>query len=357
MKKWFHRILSSALTALLAVSLVSGAPVFAEDSSSAVREFTDSVGRTVSVPAEIKSIAPSGPLAQLILYTAYPDRLAGVAKAFGKKQVKYFPEKYTQLPEFGQFYGGKGNLNKEELLAAKLDIIIDLGEPKKTMKEDMDGVQAQLNIPTVFIEAKLPEIDKAYEKLEELLGATPETEQIKNYIRETLKQAKDVKASLKDENKVSVYWAMGDDGLSTNAEASFQSEVLQLVGADNVAKVEAVSKGGGTQVSFEELLTWKPSIIIADNEELAKTIQENDTWQNFLKETGAKLVIAPQVPYGVLSNPPSVNRILGIKWLGNLLYPDLYKVDIQKEVSEFCQLFYHFEPSEDQLKEILNELE
>ena len=141
MKTWFKHTLSTMVTATLALSfLVACTPkqnqpkdnpstssqppaASAIPSTDAAKktepwEFTDSVGRKVMVPAEIKSIAPSGPLAQLVLYTAYPDYLAGVSKAFGKKQAKYFPEKYTKLPEFGQFYGSKGSLNKEELLAA-----------------------------------------------------------------------------------------------------------------------------------------------------------------------------------------------------------------------------------------------
>ena len=50
------------------------------------RTFTDSVGRTVTIPKELKKIAPSGPVAQLVLYTAAPDLLCGLARDFPKQQ-------------------------------------------------------------------------------------------------------------------------------------------------------------------------------------------------------------------------------------------------------------------------------
>ena len=40
--------------------------------TSNTRTFVDSVGREVEIPAEVNSIAPSGPLAQMVLLTACP---------------------------------------------------------------------------------------------------------------------------------------------------------------------------------------------------------------------------------------------------------------------------------------------
>lgn len=317
------------------------------------RTFVDSVGREVELPAKLNKVAPSGPLAQVVLYTAFPDKLCGLAKQFKKPQLAYFPEKYHNLPEFGQFYGKNTSLNKEALLAAAPDVIIDIGEPKKTVKEDMDKLQAQLNIPTVFIEAKLPDMASAYRKLGELFGETETTDKLAAYCEKAIKFADEIRAGLKDDKKVSVYWAMGDKGLNTNAAESFQSEVLQLVGADNVAKVDPVSRGGGSEVSFEQLLEWTPKYILVDNSKLAETIKNDATWQDYLKSTGAKLLVIPNEPYGLLANPPSVNRVLGLYWLGEKLYPDLYKRDLKKDFTEFYELFYHYKLTDAQLAKLL----
>ena len=54
-----------------------------------------------------------------------------------------------------------------------------------------------------------------------------------------------------------------------------------------------------------------------------------------------------------MGEPPSVNRIIGLKWLGNLIYPDIFKYDMVKETKEFYSKFYHVNLSTDQVNELL----
>ena len=134
------------------------------------RIVTDSAGREVEIPSEITKIAPSGPLAQIVLYTVSPDKLAGLAADFSDEAKQYIDEKYWGLPKFGQFYGKNASLNMEALIAEAPDVIIDIGEAKKTVKEDMDALQEQLNIPVIFVEATLPTMADAYEMLGDITG-------------------------------------------------------------------------------------------------------------------------------------------------------------------------------------------
>ena len=48
-----------------------------------------------------------------------------------------------------------------------------------------------------------------------------------------------------------------------------------------------------------------------------------------------------------------VARILGVRWLGNLLYPELYEYDIETEVREFYGLFYHIEFTDAQFQQLI----
>ncbi|MDR0551584.1 MAG: ABC transporter substrate-binding protein, partial [Spirochaetaceae bacterium] len=52
------------------------------EAPASVRVWTDSAGRVVEVPAKIERIAPSGPLAQIILYSLCPDKVIGWASSF-----------------------------------------------------------------------------------------------------------------------------------------------------------------------------------------------------------------------------------------------------------------------------------
>ena len=61
-------------------------PAQPEDGSAS---FTDSVGRTVEVPAEITSVAVSGPLAQMVLFALCPDKLVGIADEWDASAEQY----------------------------------------------------------------------------------------------------------------------------------------------------------------------------------------------------------------------------------------------------------------------------
>lgn len=105
------------------------------------RVFTDSCGREVTVPVNVEKIAVSGPLAQIVVFAMAPDKLVGIANAWDESAAEFLDKKYYNLPILGQLYGGKGELNLETLLAAAPDVVIDVGEPKGSIVEDMDDLQ------------------------------------------------------------------------------------------------------------------------------------------------------------------------------------------------------------------------
>jgi iron complex transport system substrate-binding protein len=323
--------------------------------NTSTRIFVDSAGRKVEIPTTIKSIAPSGPLANIVLYTACPDLLAGIAAEFSDDAKQYIDKKYWSLPVFGQFYGKNANLNMEELVKNSPDVIVDIGEAKDTIKEDMDSLQKQLGIPCVFIKASIDTMPDCYTKLGELTGLTDRAKQLSEYCQNTIDQAKQVTAKLSDKDKVKVYIAMGDAGFNTNAEKSFHSQPVVYSGADNVADIEATPQGGGSEVSYEQLVKWNPDVIICDGEQNYKTVTTDKVWKGLDAVKNKKVYRIPDVPYGFLFNPPAVNGIIGIKWLGNLLYPDKYNIDINKEVKEFYKLFYSIDLSDEQLAKIMTD--
>ena len=130
-------------------------PVSADPAGAGTRSFTDSVGRTVEVPAEITRIAPSGPLAQMVLFALAPDMFVGVANEWSKDAEQYLDTEYYNLPLVGQLYGGQEAMNLETLAAADPQVIIDVGEPKDSIVEDLDELQAQTGIPYVHITATI----------------------------------------------------------------------------------------------------------------------------------------------------------------------------------------------------------
>ena len=317
------------------------------------RIITDSAGREVEIPSEITKIAPSGPLAQIVLYTVSPDKLAGLAADFSNEAKQYIDEKYWGLPKFGQFYGKNASLNMEALIAEAPDVIIDIGEAKKTVKEDMDALQEQLNIPVIFVEATLPTMADAYEMLGDITGEKEQAGKLADYCRAEIGKADQNAAAIADADRKSVYFGLGEDGLHTNAKGSIHADVIDRIGAVNAADVEAVSSGGGSEVTFEQVLLWNPDLIIVDSQKLYDTLTADPMWQELDAVKNGKIFKIPTAPYSFMSSPPSVNRMIGIEWLGSLVYPEIYTSDIREEVKNFYQLFYHIDVTDEKLEAIL----
>lgn len=321
--------------------------------SETTRNFTDSAGRTVTILKTVRKVAPSGPLAQIFLYTLCPDKLAGIAADFSKEARLYIKENYWGLPKFGQFYGKNANLNMEALIAAGPEVVVDVGEAKKTIREDLDGLQRQLNIPVVFVRATLDTLPEAYTLLGVLTGDAERATALGAYCRKQLDHAASVRKELKDSEKVRVYWASGKTGLNTNARGSFHAEVLEKVGAVNVADVEPNSKGSGSTVSMEQVLFWNPEVVLADSDALYEMITTDTIWSEVQAVKKGHVYKIPSAPYSFVSSPPSVNRLIGIQWLGHLLHPNRYTSDPEWEIKNFYKLFYSIELSDGQYDAIM----
>lgn len=318
------------------------------------RVVTDSAGRQVEIPADIQRVAPSGSTAQMILMPIAHDLLAGLASSPSTAQMPYFPEEVRYLPTFGQFYGSKANLNMESLIDARPQIIIDLGDKKDNIADDMDRIQKQTGIPTVFIEADLDNIAAAYRTLGDILNRSDTAEPLARFIEKTVSMARENSAKIPESRRLSVLFGTGSTGLACNAAGSVQADVIDLVGAVNAIIPEEISnRGGGTTVSLEEVYAVEPDVILLSTGGPYDTLTQGE-WAGLRAVQSGKYYEIPGLPYDWMSSPPSVNRVLGIWWLGNLLYPELYDYDMVQVAREYYGLFWHYDLTEEEARQMLS---
>ena len=309
------------------------------------RVFTDSCGREVTVPTDIQKVAVSGPLAQMVVFAIAPDKMVGVANAWDKTAENYFDQKYLDLPLLGQLYGGKGELNLETLLAADPDVVIDVGEPKSTMAEDLDGLQEQTGIPFVHIDAYLASMDDTYAMLSDLLAMPNEGQALADYCRNAYDT---VKAIVDGVEKADVLYITGEEGLNVIARDSYHAEVVDML-CNNLAVVdEPSSKGTGNEVDMEQILNWNPDVIVFSENSIYDTVGEDPVWQNVSAIANNRYYEVPFGPYNWIGQPPAVQRLLGMMWLGKLLYPEAATYDLYDEVAQYYQLFYHCDLTREQ---------
>ena len=311
-------------------------PAQPEDGSAS---FTDSVGRTVEVPAEITSVAVSGPLAQMVLFALCPDKLVGIADEWDASAEQYLATEYYNLPLLGQLYGGKGELNLETLLGSGAQVVIDVGEPKDTIVEDLDALQEQTGIPFVHISADMQSYPQAYRMLGDLLGMKTEAEALATYCEKIYSRTETIGSGAE---KANVLYVTGDMGQNVIAKGSYHAEILDML-TNNLAQVdEPSSKGTGNEVSMEQILTWNPDVVIFAPESIYATVKDDAAWQSVTAIKNGAYYEVPFGPYNWMGFPPSVQRYLGMVWLSKLLYPDATAdYDLFADVQEYYKLFYH----------------
>ena len=112
----------------------------AEEPTAETVTFTDSSGREIELPANITKIAPGGTVATMILAAFAPEKLVCVGTDLNENQIPYLYDGIAELPVTGQLYGGKATLNLEELLATGAEVIIDLGDFKSSIADDLTAI-------------------------------------------------------------------------------------------------------------------------------------------------------------------------------------------------------------------------
>lgn len=323
-----------------------------ESGSAETRIFVDSLGREVEVPVNIERVATTSNTGQQVLLTMAPDRMVGLAQTLSDGEAKYMGEYLNELPVFGSMYNAKGDLNKEALAAASPQVIIDTGERKPGIEEDLEALQDQLGIPVVFVETKLDGYGDAYRMLGDLLGMEERGEELGSYCDAAYGEVEGVMAGIPEDQRVRFAYLVGDAGLSAIAKGSFQGQVVDMV-TNNVVVVENVSsKGSGNEVSLEQIAVWNPDMIVFGKDSIYDTVGDEVAWQGVSAIDSDNYFEVPSEPYVWLNHPPTVNQILGLQWLSRLCYPDQFDNGIKDVVTDYYKTFYGYELSDAEYEEL-----
>ena len=325
----------------------------ADNSAAGTRDFTDSTGRTVTLPEKVTRIAVSGPLAQVYIIPIAGDMMVGVSNAFSSGAELYLPEHIIKANEIGQLYGGKGEMDLEALLAAAPDVVIDVGETKSSTKEDLQALTEQTGIPFVHVYATVNTAPDAYRMLGELLGREEQAEKLALWCQDTLDSIENLMKKVDaDGARKEILYCLGDAGVNVMAEGSFHADTINTMGKNLAVVDDVVPHGDGNESDLEQIMLWNPEVILFDPASIYDEVGKMEAWQSVDAIASGNYYKAPYGPYGWLSSPPAVQRYLGLLWLGELLYPDYVEYELQEEVTEYYKLFYGCELSDEMYREL-----
>jgi len=335
------------ISVLLMLMLCMGA------SAALAKAFTDDTGRTLSLPDSITRVAVTGQYAQIVTFALAPDNLVGLVEAWDAGSEAYIDARYMNLPHLGQLYGGKGNMNLEQIALSAPQIVLDIGEPKEGMGSELDALSEQLGIPFVHISMTVATAPQGFRRLGELLDMPEEAEVLAAYCEEITMRVQQVMEKVGDD-RVRFLYCLGADGMNVVAKGSYHAEMIDML-TDNLAVLDAPSsKGSGNAVDMEQMLIWNPDVIVFAPDSIGHKAAEDPVWQSISAIYGGRYAVAPARPYNLMGYPPAVQRYLGMIWMCELLYPEQSNFDLYEEASRYYRLFYHCELTHDQFKRLMD---
>lgn len=317
------------------------------------REITDMAGRTVVVPDEIETVFSSSTVTAIFMYTLAPDKLLGWNYELNDLEKSVILKEYHDLPNFGM----GDSINYEAVIAAGPTIAVNVGTINDKMISDCDKLSESLGVPVVAVDGDLAASAESYRFMGELLGEEEQAEKLASYAEKTFADIE--KMEVPEDKKVRIYYGNGEDSLETAPAGSAHGQIIDMVNAVNVADLE-MGEGSRVQISAEQLLAWDPDVIVVNGEpkadmsgaSAAETILANPDYASLKAVQNQQVYGTPNAPFSWMDRPMGPNRIVGIRWLSGLIYPEYLNYNVDEEVKEFFDLFYHVQLTDEQLENI-----
>jgi iron complex transport system substrate-binding protein len=311
---------------------------------------TDGAGRRVAAPRKVERVFPAGPPAAILLYTLAPQTLIGWPRANRPEELEFLLPDVGNRPEIGRIAGRGGTANLEAVIAARPDLIVDAGSTRGTYVDLAERVQSQTGIPYALLDGRFAAIPASYASLGALIGREDRARELAQYAQDIMRTVVSRVARVPMEQRPRVYYAREPAGLETGLRGSINVEILEFMGVRNVA---AEIEGGLANVSIEQVLRWDPQVIVTIDLQFAATVRDNPLWQSVRAVRDGRVHLSPKLPFGWVDFPPGVNRLMGLWWLGKVIFPSLFPEDLKALTVEFYRRWYHVQISEAQVERIL----
>ena len=325
----------------LAILLLALAPSFAGS-------VTDATGRRVEIPAKVERVLPAGQPAAAIVYALAPQKMLGWPRKPNAAGMAFLLPTVRELPEVGTLLR-EGKVNEAVIAAMKPDLIVDYGSLDPDYLEAAKQARDQMGVPYIVFDGALEKTPELLRLLGPALGAAERGEALAAAAERLLALTRERAAERQRAGTIRFYYSRSNDGLSTATSMAHSTDVMRLLGLENVADGSASAL---PQVTHEQVLAWNPDVIFAPNPGFIKAFAAPE-WQGVTAVTAKRVFAAPRPPFGWIDEPPSLNRLLGLFWMGRLLYPAAYPEDMREEARSFYRRFYQVEPSDAQLDSLL----
>lgn len=256
-------------------------------------------------PHPARNIIAAGQPAALLVWAIARDRLAGWPRLPPPNALAALPAMAASLPELGALGGGGRPANLEALAALKPRLVIDYGDIGPRNQQLGDRLKERLGVEWRLIDGALLRIPEAIREAAILLDVPSGGSNLAEEAATVLDRWRRATTG------PSFYYARGGDGLETAFRGALATEVLEGAGWANVAEG---SRNIGL-VTREQIAAWDPEVVVTINPVFAAAIRNDPAWRTRRGGRRRQLLLLPDIPFGWIDRPPSVNRLLACAWL------------------------------------------
>ena len=336
----YTRIVFILILAGLLAGLLAGCGVCIADET---RTITDITGNQVTIPANVTRAVNIDPFTAQFLYVIGADtQLVGTTFGPGNVDVLKTVEPYlSSLPTAGH----KDNLNKEQLMVLEPQVVISTVDYPNANED-----QAVLGLPYVILDFEsVDNLVATVRILGQVFGKETGADEFISYYNEKMDMLRSDLLALPEEGIKSVYFAQRKPA-QTLGDDYYEADIVAIAGADNVA--QGIS-GGDNVVSMDQIYTWNPDVIIllpycSAN---VSTILEDPAWQALPAVQNKKVYRMPK--YLMTWEMPVPESVLATMWMENTLYPEYVSYDLNEEIQEFYEKWYHLTLTDEDISTIL----
>jgi iron complex transport system substrate-binding protein len=268
-------------------------------------EVVDATGRTIAVPDHVARVLPAGPPAAILLAAVAPDLMVGWPSSLSDKARSLLAPEAARLPQVPRLTGRDDVSDK--IVALKPDVILDYGTVSPRYADLAKATQQRTGIPTLLLDGSLSEIPKTLRSLGNILHREERAETLARFSEALLALPSRPAVALR------VICARGSDGLTVVAPGSDLAETFSRVGWQIVAPKGEGPSRPATMADIREL---DPDIIVFTDPAMRTALAESGSWRSLRAVREGHAFVAPSLPFGWIDEPPSINRRLGVAWLG-----------------------------------------
>lgn len=276
--------------------------------------FTDDLHREVTVPMPLTSVVTLAPsLTETLAYLGAEDLITAV------DINSDFPESLSELP---RITGWDMSINYEELVALGPDLIL---ASEMTSLEAISSMEdLGLNVFCIKNPADFPELFESILMIGELIGKTPEAEELTAALSD---RAAEIEAAAAEaEDKPLVFYEIDATDPAkpwTAGKGTFISKLIQMAGGVNLGDE---LDGEWIQISLEALLKADPQIILLGDSMYGSTAEaasQRTGWSEISAVKSGKLFEFDDN----LVTRPGPRLVEGFELIAQMIHPELFNSD------------------------------